>query len=77
MNKQEKDILNKLFTEPYVNQRALSEMTGHSLGIVNRSISQLVKEGYINEEMHPTLKAKDYFERHKTQMPLFLLLDLE
>lgn len=72
MNNQEKDILNKLFTEPYVNQRALSEMTGHSLGIVNRSISQLVKEGYINEEMHPTLKAKDYFERHKTQNAIIL-----
>ena len=72
MNNQEKDILNKLFTEPYVNQRALSEMTGHSLGIVNRSISQLVKEGYINEEMHPTLKAKDYFERHKTKNAIIL-----
>ena len=48
MNNQEKDILNKLFMEPYVNQRVLSEMTGHSLGIVNRSISQLLKEGFIN-----------------------------
>lgn len=72
MNKQEKDILNKLFMEPYVNQRVLSEMTGHSLGIVNRSISQLLKEGFINEEMHPTLKAKEYFERHKTKNAIIL-----
>lgn len=72
MNNQEKDILNKLFMEPYVNQRVLSEMTGHSLGIVNRSISQLLKEGFINEEMHPTLKTKEYFERHKTQNAIIL-----
>lgn len=72
MNNQEKDILNKLFMEPYVNQRVLSEMTGHSLGIVNRSISQLLKEGFINEEMHPTLKAKEYFERHKTKNAIIL-----
>lgn len=72
MNNREKDILNKLFMEPYVNQRVLSEMTGHSLGIVNRSISQLLKEGFINEEMHPTLKAKEYFERHKTKNAIIL-----
>ena len=72
MNNQKKDILNKLFMEPYVNQRVLSEMTGHSHGIVNRSISQLLKEGFINEEMHPTLKAKEYFERHKTQNAIIL-----
>ena len=38
MNKQESDILKTLITEPFINQRILSEESGHSLGVVNRSI---------------------------------------
>ena len=34
MNKQELDILNSLYMEPFINQRILSEMSGHSLGVV-------------------------------------------
>ena len=35
MNKQEMDILSSLLVEPFINQRILSELTGHSLGVVN------------------------------------------
>ena len=42
MNKQESDILNALLLEPYVNQRLLVELSGHSLGIVNRAIKSLI-----------------------------------
>ena len=31
MNKQESDILNNLLVEPFINQRILSETSGHSL----------------------------------------------
>lgn len=57
MNKQESDILRTLFTEPFVNQRILSETSGHSLGVVNRSLKTLISEGYLTDEIHPTTKA--------------------
>lgn len=58
MNIQERDILKTLFTEPFVNQRILSEISGHSLGIVNRSLASLMKDGYLDKDMKPTEKAK-------------------
>ena len=50
MKKQESDILNTLFIEPFINQRILSETSGHSLGVVNKSIKTLIKEGYLDED---------------------------
>lgn len=58
MNKRESDILNTLLLEPFINQRILSEVSGHSLGVVNRSLKNLIKEGYVDEHIHPTEKAK-------------------
>ena len=43
MNKQELDILNALLEAPYSNQRELSSRTGHSLGVVNNAVKQLVQ----------------------------------
>ena len=51
MNIQENDILNALITKPYTTQRALAEACGHSLGVVNRSIKNLMQYGYLNEDM--------------------------
>jgi hypothetical protein len=42
MNKQESDILNTLLLKPYINQRILAEVSGHSLGVVNRSLKELI-----------------------------------
>lgn len=42
MNKQESDILNTLLLEPFINQRILAEVSGHSLGVVNRSLKELI-----------------------------------
>ncbi len=61
MNKQECDVLMKLMSEPYINQRALSEATGHSLGIVNRSIKSLMEQGYLDADIRPAEKAMDEF----------------
>ena len=58
MNKQESDILRTLFAEPFINQRILSETSGHSLGVVNRSIKTLIADGYLTEAIQPTAKAQ-------------------
>lgn len=57
MNKQESDIMNALLQEPFINQRILSEASGHSLGVVNRSIKNLIKEGLLDEHIRPTSAA--------------------
>ena len=57
MNSSKQDILNNLIKEPFINQRILAAQTGHSLGIVNRSIKELISEGYLDEEIRPTEKA--------------------
>ena len=57
MNKQESDILRTLFIEPFINQRILSETSGHSLGVVNRSLKTLIEEDYLTDEIQPTGKA--------------------
>ena len=44
MNKQGIDILNTLLLEPFINQRILAEVSGHSLGVVNRSLKELIKK---------------------------------
>lgn len=58
MNKQEADVLRTIFIEPFINQRILSEISGHSLGVVNRSLKVLINEGYIDEDIRPTEKAR-------------------
>jgi len=57
MNIQEADILNILWRNRFINQRHLSEITGHSLGVVNKSLKALLKEGYLNERMKYTDKG--------------------
>lgn len=61
MNIQEYDILNTIRKNPFVNQRILAKESGHSLGIVNRSLKTLIQEGYLNDELFPTAKAQSEF----------------
>ena len=72
MNKQESDILNTLLMEPFVNQRILSEVSGHSLGVVNRSLKNLIKEGYIDEYIRPTDLAKKEIQDKSPQNAIIL-----
>ncbi len=58
MNRQEMDILVRLKEKPYINQRILSEECRYSLGVINRSIKNLKKEGYLNQELELTEKAR-------------------
>lgn len=57
MNKQEFDVLRTLLIEPFINQRVLSEVSGHSLGVVNRSLKSLKDQGYIDDTICLTSKA--------------------
>ncbi len=50
MNRYEQDILKHLVLMPYTNQRALSEQSGYSLGVVNKTIKSLQSQGYIDEK---------------------------
>ena len=72
MNKQESDILNALLQEPFINQRILSEVSGHSLGIVNRSLKELIKEGYLDESVQLTTKATAEFRQKTPQRAIIL-----
>lgn len=72
MNRQEGDILRVLLAEPYVNQRILAETCGHSVGVVNRSIRNLVREGYLNEQIHLTEKALRKLENCRPRNAIIL-----
>lgn len=72
MNKQESDILNTLLQEPFINQRILAEVSGHSLGVVNRSIKELIKSNYLDESMYPTAKAITEFKQKTPKRAVIL-----
>lgn len=58
MNKYEADVLKSLYLEPFTNQRILADLCGHSLGVVNRSLKNLIAEGYLDDQVKLTTKAK-------------------
>lgn len=72
VNIQESDILNILMREPYRNQRTLADLSGHSLGIVNRSLSNLVTMGYLDDSMILTQKAMDEFKQNAPKRAIIL-----
>lgn len=72
MNKQESDVLYALLTEKFINQRVLSEVCGHSLGVVNKSIKALMKEGFLDEHISLTQKAYQEFENKKPRNAIIL-----
>lgn len=72
MNKQESDILNALLLEPFINQRILAEVSGHSLGVVNRSLKELIKTGYLNDAIRPTMKAITELKEKTPQRAIIL-----
>ena len=73
MNTQKNDILKTIFLNSFTNQRILAEESGHSLGVVNRSIRELMQDGYIDKSIRPTNKAVEEFKHAR----LFWLQVLE
>lgn len=61
MNRQESDIMNILAEKLFESQRNLSEACGYSLGAVNKSLKNLMKEGYLNAAQQLTDKALQEF----------------
>lgn len=72
MKIQEWDIMNTLLQEPFINQRLLAEQSGHSVGVVNRSIRILAEEGYLDENMELTMLARKEIEQKKPKNAIIL-----
>lgn len=72
VNKQESDILNVLLQHNYISQRILSEMSGYSLGVANRSIKNLISGGYIDEILQPTNLACEELKEKSPQNAIIL-----
>lgn len=72
MNRQELDVLNVINDNIVINQREISELSGHSLGIVNRSIRHMVEEGYLTEDLYVTNKSKHLFDENKPRNAVIL-----
>ena len=72
MNKQKGDILSVLLQESFVNQRVLAERSGYSLNIVNRSLKELMKEGYLDELIQLTPKASNEFRQKAPKRAIIL-----
>ena len=72
MNYQEADVLRTIYHESYKNQRILSELSGYSLGVVNRSIKALISQGYLNKEICLTSKALELMKENITKNAIIL-----
>lgn len=72
MKIQEWDIMNVLLQESFVNQRLLAEQSGHSVGVVNRSLHTLTNEGYLDENTELTMKARKEIEQKKPKNAIIL-----
>ena len=72
MKIQESDILRTLVNEPFINQRILSETAGHSLGVVNKSLKQLIKDGYLDKQIQLTSKSKQEISDKAPQNAIIL-----
>ncbi len=65
-------ILNALAETPYTNQRNLASACDCSLGIVNRSLRDLVRDGYLTDDMALTQKAQEEFEEKAPRNAIIL-----
>ena len=72
VNIQELDIMKILMDKPFVSQRILAEESGHSLGVVNRSLRNLAKAGYLNDAMQLTDKAIELGEKRRPRRAVIL-----
>ncbi len=72
MNKIEQDTLLFLKNNLFLNQRTVSQKTNYSLGKINQALHTLQGQGYLNEEMNITAKARQLFEEHKPANAIIL-----
>lgn len=72
MNMHEADILNIINNDGFSNQRDLSAKSGHSLGIVNKSLVTLLSDGYLDSTYHCTQKANQILADKKPKRAIIL-----
>jgi CTP:phosphocholine cytidylyltransferase-like protein/thiamine kinase-like enzyme len=72
MNRQECDILLTLLNEPFLNQRILAESSDYSLGVINRTIKQLITNGYLNNKVQLTDKASKEIKANSPKNAIIL-----
>lgn len=72
MNTQEKDVLYQLMKAPYINQRLLAQNCSHSLGTVNKSLKELLDNGYIDTDYKITENAKKEFHNKAPKNAIIL-----
>lgn len=62
MNLHELNILRILLHEPFINQSILAESSGYSLRVISHSLRAMMENGYIDESIRLTEKAKAEIE---------------
>ena len=72
MNIYEENVMNEIIRSTSVNQRVLAEKTGLSLGIVNRSIQGLKKEGYLTEQGSLTDRTEQELRANRPKRAIIL-----
>lgn len=72
MNRQECDVLNTIKERGFFNQRQLAEESGHSLGIVNKSLKSLQEQGYLDDNLSITSKGYKDFEKKSPKRAIIL-----
>lgn len=72
MNYYDFEIIKQLILHQTTNQRELSKITGYSLGRVNKSISTLKSEWYLDNQLKPTQKATDIISTNKPKSAIIL-----
>lgn len=72
MNEQQCDVLKIVKKNNIKNQRELADITGHSLGSVNKAIKILQDENYLDENMEITKNADVLFEKSKPKNAIIL-----
>ena len=69
---QEYEILQILHNERYISQRILSDVSGYSVGAVNKSLRTLLDKGLLNSDMQLSASAHRLFEQHKPHNAIIL-----
>lgn len=72
MNIQEQDILFDIYQNTYTNQRVIAEYTGYSLGTVNKTLKNLIKNRYLHNNMQLTYNAKKIFKNNAPKNAIIL-----
>ena len=72
MNKCRNDIIIKLKKEPFISQRIMAEELGYSVGMINKSIKELMGAGYLDPQMKLTELAVEVLKEKKPHNAVIL-----